>query len=395
MFNEYVLLHTPPAEPVTVEKNVCSSEKMTQAGDGSIWQVNLPQTIGTIANPYADCSELGIHDAMTCQELLAFSVAFSAALPTGQSTLESFYNSLARCDPHTAEAFKNQQNLENTAVVLHHQNSVKDRKKPIEATSANGGNGITATTNITGNYMEDYSCCYDLYQNALSPLDDRKQRSKVMNCIISSYRCVMNICGIGRRYIKRLVEHKSFQQGILLAILINTLSMGIEYHNQPEELTVIVETSNIVFSGIFAVEMLLKVVAEGPFRYIANGFNVFDGVIVILSVIEICQQFLGNGTGGGGSGLSVLRTFRLLRILKLVRFMPNLRRQLFVMLRTMDNVAVFFSLLVLFIFIFSILGMNLFGCKFCEKVNGETICDRKNFDSLLWALVTVFQLSCY
>lgn len=53
-----------------------------------------------------------------------------------------------------------------------------------------------------------------------------------------------------------------------------------------------------------------------------------------------------------GSGLSVLRTFRLLRILKLVRFMPALKRQLVIMLRTLDNVAVFFALLVLFIFIF-------------------------------------------
>lgn len=70
--------------------------------------------------------------------------------------------------------------------------------------------------------------------------------------------------------------------GILLAILINTLSMGIEYHNQPEELTVIVEISNVVFSAIFAVEMVLKIIAEGPFKYISNGFNVFDGVIVIL-----------------------------------------------------------------------------------------------------------------
>ena len=56
--------------------------------------------------------------------------------------------------------------------------------------------------------------------------------------------------------------------------------------------------------------------------------------------------------GEGGSSLSVLRTFRLLRILKLVRFLPNLRRQLLVMLKTMDNVAIFFSLLILFIFIF-------------------------------------------
>merc|ERR1719189_1065639 len=39
--------------------------------------------------------------------------------------------------------------------------------------------------------------------------------------------------------------------------------------------------------------------------------------------------------------------------------------------------------------------MNLFGCKFCEKKkdgSGDLLCDRKNFDSLLWATVTVFQI---
>lgn len=42
---------------------------------------------------------------------------------------------------------------------------------------------------------------------------------------------------------------------------------------------------------------------------------------------------------------------------------------------------------------FSILGMNLFGCKFCEKSeDSNRDCDRKNFDSLLWAIVTVFQV---
>ena len=62
------------------------------------------------------------------------------------------------------------------------------------------------------------------------------------------------------------------------------------------------------------------------------------------SVVELVQE--------GASGLSVLRTVRLLRLLKLVRFMPALRYQLVVMLRTMDSVATFCALLVLFIFIF-------------------------------------------
>jgi hypothetical protein len=43
---------------------------------------------------------------------------------------------------------------------------------------------------------------------------------------------------------------------------------------------------------------------------------------------------------------------------------------------------------------FSILGMNLFGCRFCkiDEADGTKSCDRKNFDSLLWAIVTVFQV---
>lgn len=41
---------------------------------------------------------------------------------------------------------------------------------------------------------------------------------------------------------------------------------------------------------------------------------------------------------------------------------------------------------------FSILGMHLFGCKFASERDGDTLPDRKNFDSLLWAIVTVFQV---
>ena len=51
---------------------------------------------------------------------------------------------------------------------------------------------------------------------------------------------------------------------------------------QPERLTQVLEYSNLFFSVLFAVEMLLKIVADGPFGYIRDGFNVFDGFIVVL-----------------------------------------------------------------------------------------------------------------
>ncbi|XP_045315805.1 voltage-dependent T-type calcium channel subunit alpha-1H isoform X2 [Leopardus geoffroyi] len=185
--------------------------------------------------------------------------------------------------------------------------------------------------------------------------------------------------------LRRIVDSKYFNRGIMVAILTNTLSMGVEYHEQPDELTNALEISNIVFTSVFALEMLLKLLACGPLGYIRNPYNIFDGIIVVISVWEIVGQADG--------GLSVLRTFRLLRVLKLVRFMPALRRQLVVLMKTMDNVATFCMLLMLFIFIFSILGMHLFGCKFSLTTDtGDTVPDRKNFDSLLWAIVTVFQI---
>ncbi|XP_023189639.1 voltage-dependent T-type calcium channel subunit alpha-1I-like [Xiphophorus maculatus] len=188
-----------------------------------------------------------------------------------------------------------------------------------------------------------------------------------------------------RKKLWSIVESKYFNRGIMMAILINTISMGIEHHEQPEQLTNVLEICNIVFTSMFSMEMILKLTAFGSFNYLRNPYNVFDGIIVIISVCEIVGQSDG--------GLSVLRTFRLLRVLKLVRFMPALRRQLVVLMKTMDNVATFCMLLMLFIFIFSILGMHIFGCKFSLKTEtGDTVPDRKNFDSLLWAIVTVFQI---
>uniref|UniRef100_A0AAQ4R6U2 Voltage-dependent T-type calcium channel subunit alpha n=1 Tax=Gasterosteus aculeatus aculeatus TaxID=481459 RepID=A0AAQ4R6U2_GASAC len=171
---------------------------------------------------------------------------------------------------------------------------------------------------------------------------------------------------------RKIVDSKYFGRGIMIAILINTLSMGIEFHEQPEELTNALEISNIVFTSLFALEMLLKILVYGPFGYIKNPYNIFDGIIVVISVWEIVGQQDG--------GLSVLRTFRLMRVLKLVRFMPALQRQLVVLMKTMDNVATFCMLLMLFIFIF-------------RGNSGDTMPRQEGtFDSLLWAIVTVFQI---
>lgn len=188
-------------------------------------------------------------------------------------------------------------------------------------------NQIPIKSSSKSNYLEYETIirhrCECLPSNDLSEqseLDDElpsKPPSKFSLCcdrfIWSRWRFI-------RHHISLFVASKYFRRIVLSAIVINTLSMGIEYHGQHESLTNALEYSNLVFTSLFAIEMILKIIADGCLKYIKNAYNLFDGGIVIMSVIEL--------QGNQNSGLSVLRTFRLLRVLKLVRFMPTLRRQL-------------------------------------------------------------------
>lgn len=58
-----------------------------------------------------------------------------------------------------------------------------------------------------------------------------------------------------------------------------------------------------MFSGIFTAEMLLKIIALDPYYYFQTGWNIFDSIIVCLSLMELGLSDV--------EGLSVLRSFRL------------------------------------------------------------------------------------
>lgn len=152
---------------------------------------------------------------------------------------------------------------------------------------------------------------------------------------------------------------------------------------QPKSMTMALEIFNTIFTTIFLIEFLLKFSGYGFYGYIKDAFNVFDGIVVIISLIELA--------GSGAGGVSVLRTFRLMRIFKLIRFLPTLQKQIQVMLETLDSVMTFLGLLTIFIFTSSILGMHLFGGKMVFDEEEGAV--RHNFDNLLWSLITVFQVS--
>ena len=61
-------------------------------------------------------------------------------------------------------------------------------------------------------------------------------------------------------------------------------------HTQPEELTEVLEISNVVFTSMFALEMVLKLLAFGPFGYIRSQYNIFDSIIVIIRSVVLGEH---------------------------------------------------------------------------------------------------------
>ena len=184
-----------------------------------------------------------------------------------------------------------------------------------------------------------------------------------------------------RHRVQNLVNHKYFKVFVVLCIVLNTATMSAEHHGQPKMLTTVVETTNAVFAFVFLIEVLMRIFSSRVDKYFLNIFNLFDFIIVILGVVDVFTNDAGNWT--------VLRSFRLLRLFKLARYLPTMQRQFVVMLKTLDSVLTFLILLSLFIFIFAIMGMHLFGGRLGE---GHTDALRQNFDSFGLSLLTVFQV---
>lgn len=58
--------------------------------------------------------------------------------------------------------------------------------------------------------------------------------------------------------------------------------------------------------------MILKLIALGVKKYVKIAWNLFDGIIVLMSIVDMAIEY---ASGSGGGGLSVLRTFRLVSVL--------------------------------------------------------------------------------
>ncbi|XP_059114452.1 voltage-dependent L-type calcium channel subunit alpha-1C [Peromyscus eremicus] len=189
-----------------------------------------------------------------------------------------------------------------------------------------------------------------------------------------------------RRKCRAAVKSNVFYWLVIFLVFLNTLTIASEHHNQPHWLTEVQDTANKALLALFTAEMLLKMYSLGLQAYFVSLFNRFDCFIVCGGILE---TILVETKIMSPLGISVLRCVRLLRIFKITRYWNSLSNLVASLLNSVRSIASLLLLLFLFIIIFSLLGMQLFGGKFNFD---EMQTRRSTFDNFPQSLLTVFQI---
>ncbi|XP_046729276.1 voltage-dependent L-type calcium channel subunit alpha-1C isoform X3 [Silurus meridionalis] len=187
-----------------------------------------------------------------------------------------------------------------------------------------------------------------------------------------------------RRKCRAAVKSNVFYWLVIFFVFLNTLTIASEHHKQPQWLTDVQDIANKVLLALFTGEMLLKMYSLGLQAYFVSLFNRFDGFVVCGGILE---TILVETKIMSPLGISVLRCVRLLRIFKITRYWNSLSNLVASLLNSVRSIASLLLLLFLFIIIFSLLGMQLFGGKF----NFDDT-RRSTFDNFPQSLLTVFQI---
>ncbi|XP_017154508.1 sodium channel protein para isoform X42 [Drosophila miranda] len=203
--------------------------------------------------------------------------------------------------------------------------------------------------------------------------------------------CVWDCCWAWlklQEWISLIVFDPFVELFITLCIVVNTMFMAMDHHDMNKEMERILKSGNYFFTATFAIEATMKLCAMSPKYYFQEGWNIFDFIIVALSLLELGLE--------GVQGLSVLRSFRLLRVFKLAKSWPTLNLLISIMGRTMGALGNLTFVLCIIIFIFAVMGMQLFGKNYHDHKDRFPDGDlpRWNFTDFMHSFMIVFRVLC-
>uniref|UniRef100_A0AAR2JFY4 Sodium channel protein n=1 Tax=Pygocentrus nattereri TaxID=42514 RepID=A0AAR2JFY4_PYGNA len=192
-----------------------------------------------------------------------------------------------------------------------------------------------------------------------------------------------------KKWVNFVVMDPFVDLGITICIVLNTLFMAMEHYPMSHDFEHVLSVGNLVFTGIFTAEMVFKLIAMDPYYYFQVGWNIFDSIIVTLSLVELGLANV--------QGLSVLRSFRLLRVFKLAKSWPTLNMLIKIIGNSVGALGNLTLVLAIIVFIFAVVGMQLFGKSYKDcvcKIAQDCELPRWHMNDFFHSFLIVFRILC-
>uniref|UniRef100_A0A8C8DUM5 Sodium channel protein n=1 Tax=Oryzias sinensis TaxID=183150 RepID=A0A8C8DUM5_9TELE len=184
------------------------------------------------------------------------------------------------------------------------------------------------------------------------------------------------------------VTQQVFDISIMMLICLNMVTMMVETDDQSDETEVVLYWINFIFIVVFTCEFVLKLFALRHY-YFTNGWNIFDVVVVILSIVGMFLADLIEKYFVSPTLFRVIRLARIGRILRLIKGAKGIRTLLFALMMSLPALFNIGLLLFLVMFIFSIFGMSNFG----YVKHGAGIDDMYNFETFGNSMIILFMIT--
>ncbi|RVE70824.1 hypothetical protein OJAV_G00068930 [Oryzias javanicus] len=212
----------------------------------------------------------------------------------------------------------------------------------------------------------------------------------------------------------KIINSSQFEYVMFVLILGNTLTLAVQHYEQSKLFTSIMDILNMIFTVVFTIEMIIKLLALRAHHYFIDPWNSFDALIVVGSVLDIAvSEFSGGGGGGGGHGeggggaaggaggsgggkgehgkvsITFFRLFRVLRLVKLLSKGEGIRTLLWTFVKSLQALPYVGLLIAMIFFIYAVIGMQMFGKI---AVDDETEINRNcNFQTFFMAVLVLFR----
>ncbi|XP_063983728.1 voltage-dependent calcium channel type A subunit alpha-1 isoform X7 [Diachasmimorpha longicaudata] len=184
-----------------------------------------------------------------------------------------------------------------------------------------------------------------------------------------------------RRGAHWVVNLRYFDFFIMVVISLSSIALATEDPvDEHSKRNTVLNYFDYAFTGVFAIEMILKVIDLGimlhPGSYLREFWNIMDAVVVICAVVSMGFE-VGGGSAGHLSTIKSLRVLRVLRPLKTIKRVPKLKAVFDCVVNSLKNVINILIVYILFQFIFAVIAVQLFNGKFfyCNDASKRTKAD--------------------